>query len=331
MQENQDGGGIDTQESVAKKKARPLSFMARTTSTEKNPSSNEKDSKEEKKVRHHVLVTGRKLIWSQSRRGFSIDFRSLGFSLPLTSPDETKPNTSLKPLALSGRASLSSTTSKSSTSPPAGQAKKLEPQEEDEDDKRERHHLEATLRLMGIERSSNVDTEPYAPSSSYWTGKKLSKAKPQARPSMSRRSSGGFGPGPQDPQNGDRRDSSPLSRLSSHLSSEASFSPLSPREGQIPPSPMSMARRLEEYDQQEAERAKALAQGKAVTAFTTPAPGSGRPRSRGNSTSPVKAGERSVSVGSGGRKVTSSESSNTLWSIGSSSRPGSGEVVPTKE
>ncbi|KIR55619.1 hypothetical protein I315_01492 [Cryptococcus gattii Ru294] len=82
----------------------------------------------------------------RAHRGFSLDFRSFGFG-GIAIPESPKPE--LKPLNLASRAT-------NTTSPLVKKEKgaitgcKLAPMEEDEEDRRERHRMEATLKLMGV-------------------------------------------------------------------------------------------------------------------------------------------------------------------------------------
>ena len=175
--------------------------------------------------------------------------------------------------------------------------------------------MEAHLRLMGIERPSTVEKESYAPSSSYWTGRKLSKASgartSSQASSQSRRSSGMV---QSNSQETNFRDGTPLSQLSSHLGSpDDPPSPLDQGER----SPRSISAALKAFDEKEAERAKALAQGKAVTGYTSPSSGSIKRTSGRKRTSEE-------------RRMNQSDSVDTLWSIGSS-RTNSGEVVLNDE
>lgn len=68
---------------------------------------------------------------------------------------------------------------------------------------------------------------------------------------------------------------------------------------------------LKEYDRREAVRMESLAQGKSEAVYTTP-PGMGMPRRRSSSREKMM-----MSVGS----------VNTLWSMGSSSRPTSMDIT----
>ncbi|KAE8537944.1 hypothetical protein D1P53_006009 [Cryptococcus gattii VGV] len=82
----------------------------------------------------------------RANRGFSLDFRSFGFG-GIVIPESPKP--ALKPLNLASHAT-------NATSPLVRKEKgaitgcKLAPTEEDEEDRRERHRMEATLKLMGV-------------------------------------------------------------------------------------------------------------------------------------------------------------------------------------
>ncbi|WWC89228.1 uncharacterized protein L201_004146 [Kwoniella dendrophila CBS 6074] len=151
---------IEEPEPIKQKKARPLSMMVRamTGPPEKidppsvspqlaNPPTIEVEDKEAKADK-------------RARRGFSLDFRSLGFgtsSYTAPSPSIEIPKPNLRPLTLSSRSSSSLI-----TVPVGGIAKitnsnaarKLDIHEEDEEDRRERHRMEATLKLMGINKSN---------------------------------------------------------------------------------------------------------------------------------------------------------------------------------
>lgn len=85
----------------------------------------------------------------KARRGFSLDFRSFGFG-GITTPES--PNPALRPLTLASRAT-SATSPSVQKEKGATTCRKLEPTEEDEEDRRERHRMEATLKLMGISKS----------------------------------------------------------------------------------------------------------------------------------------------------------------------------------
>ncbi|ODO09861.1 hypothetical protein I350_02083 [Cryptococcus amylolentus CBS 6273] len=216
----------------------------------------------------------------RARRGFSLDFRSLGFGGAAT-PDPPKP--ALRPLTLSSRATSATPPSEKDKdkkdkmlSPPlSATARKLEPQEEDEDDKRERHRMEASLKLMGIQ-PGNVESTSPGPVTAV-----------------------------------ERR--SPWSRLYSVIGTPDP-EPLSPR-------PAADAKdaevALKEFHQLEAERIKALQQGKAEPRYTTP------PK--------VGLHRRQSSSGAGARdRAMSGGSVRTLWSLGSS-RPASQEIAKEYE
>lgn len=87
-------------------------------------------------------------LW-KARRGFSLDFRSFGFG-GIATPES--PNPALRPLTLASRAT-SATSPSGQKEKGATTCRKLEPTEEDEEDRRERHRMEATLKLMGISKS----------------------------------------------------------------------------------------------------------------------------------------------------------------------------------
>ncbi|ORY20637.1 hypothetical protein BCR39DRAFT_555091 [Naematelia encephala] len=296
------------------KKARPLSMMVRAMTGVGAAGQGENALVDSPKVEEKKEELKNE---KRARRGFSIDFRSLGFGSPspIADPNPTPPVIpGLKPLTLSTRASPVFT-------PKASAPRKLEPHVEDEEDRRERSRLEATLKLMGIDRPSPSPSDdspqsvsgPLTPSSSYWMGKKLVKSRPTSEAQKEAVSV-------PDPKRG-----SPLSRLSEALG--MGVSPLSPPTVEDVldpmaniPSPERVAAAFRAYDQREAEQAKALAKGTAKTGYTSPPSGSIQRASL----------RRQNSSGEEGQKgVPKSESRSTLWSLGEggTSRPTSGEVI----
>ena len=177
---------------------------------------------------------------------------------------------------------------------PDSLARKLEPQAEDDDDRRERHRLEATLKLMGIDRASpSIEEEatPFAPSSSTGTGKR----RPESRGSDQSRRSG-----------------TPLSRLSSALGHQSPDPPADAMAPVAAVSPELAAAAWKDFDVREAAQAKALSEGKAKPGYTSPDLGSVRRAGLQRRESTRKAGEDA--------------SKQTSWSM-SSSRPPSGEAL----
>lgn len=211
----------------------------------------------------------------RARRGFSIDFRSLGFGAK-----EPEPKPQLKPLALASsaapaRAPSNSPTRDAKESPIIG-ARKLEPQEEDEEDRRERHRLEAALKLMGIERTpeqgavevmvspapvpSQAPPEDTGSRATSWL-RRLSRAAPPTHPPPAA--------APKDAGSDSGRSSvgsSPLQRLSAAFgtSNTADLANLADQ------SPAEAAAALKAFDAKEAQQAKLLASGKATAAYTVP-------------------------------------------------------------
>lgn len=145
---------------------------------------------------------------------------------------------------------------------------KLAPTEEDEEDRRERHRMEATLKLMGVFKPADTSN-----------GQDIVTKSPDSR-------------------------KSPWGLICSTIGSTERASPFDNT------NPASAQAALHEHDQQEAVRMKSLAQGKSETRYTTP-PRMGMPRRQSSGR------ERLMSVGS----------VNTLWSMGSSSRPTSMDVT----
>ncbi|RSH87280.1 hypothetical protein EHS25_003189 [Saitozyma podzolica] len=306
--------GLDSTDSGAVK-ARPMSMMAGVPSlggpSEKVKPNETVEAKEE---------TDEK-VDKQTRRRFSLDLRSFGFgggSAKSSQTPSTEPPKGLKPLTLSTKTSVipSKNSPTQAFSPTTGGsvARKLEPQEEDEEDRRERHRMEASLKLMGIDRTTPTSEDP----ESTWSPRKLTKPRPDSQSGERARDSRSSSSTPE------RRGNTPLARLSSVLGSYGSpFSPSAELVDSAQPIDDAFAAgALRAFDQREAEQARALAKGRAQTEFTSPRPirrpSTHRKGSSGNST-PGSAERKKVAV--------KSESVSTLWSIGTgSSRPPSGEV-----
>ncbi|KAL7421625.1 hypothetical protein Q5752_003394 [Cryptotrichosporon argae] len=335
----------------AGKKARPVSMVGRANST---PVAAEPPNDDKKK-----------------RRGFSIDFRNLGFGGGSMSAPET-PAPTLRPLALAARAT-SVTLPQGTVAPgspttedvPAAAARKLEPQQEDDEDRRERHRMEAALKLMGIDKlaspleapavtlpvpaapPSAAPPEP-APSAGGWFSR-LSRASKSPTPS----------PPPPPPPAGsvlppaDLRVGSPLSRLTSVLG-PAAESPVDALESALstlgtPGSPEhaaeAAAAALRAYDAREQAHARAIAAGKNEPTYTSPGKIGRRTSLRRNDSSASHGsfashgswssahGHRKESSGASGlgtgqqakTSMSQSESSSTLFSAGGS-RPVSQDV-----
>lgn len=325
-----------------KSRARPMSMMVNPTPATASAAPEKKDEKEK--------ATEEK----RSRRGFSIDFRSLGFGSGPKEPEPKQPQ--LKPLTLassaapacprvvssgSGTSAASVASVTSGVSPtrevkasPVISARKLEPQEEDEEDRRERHRMEAALKLMGIERTPEAGAvEVMAPApvpatppedtgsrATSWL-RRLSRAPAQpAAPA----------PAPVPPKDGASSDSarsstgtSPLQRLSVAFgtSSTADLANLADA------TPADAAAALKAFDAKEAQQAKLLAQGKAQAAYTVP-PKIDRSARKRNTLGANGTGANGVNGAANGTangaadeytsKHQQKESVSTLWSVGSS-------------
>ncbi|GMK57868.1 hypothetical protein CspeluHIS016_0407020 [Cutaneotrichosporon spelunceum] len=270
----------------------------------------------------------------RARRGFSIDFRSLGFGVQ----EKPEPKPQLKPLQLASRATpAGQSPPKAQSSPAVTQgptiascvpsapaARKLAPQEEDEEDRRERSIMEANLKLMGIaspaSETASFEEKPSTPSASAvsgaagWFSRRISRASVPPAPSEAQRGS-----------------TTPLSRRSV-TSKDSSVC------AELETDPEAAMHAL---DSREREQARLLAEGKNETPFTAPPkPSSRRNRSSNGSTlsrhsaqSFAMSGTSSVmSAPAGGAVETitdkplvtspghnrARESISTLWSIGSS-------------
>ena len=220
----------------------------------------------------------------QSRRGFSLDFRSLGFGLSSASstPTETAPDPALKPLTLASRASVPVSASsapkaveRTPTDPASNEvdeavytssitqprARRLDKEDEDDNDKKERHRLEASLKLMGLNSSSSSSSNPAAPNKTVRPSRKLTKTRAptqeERRPLV---------PTPVYPA--DMKRGTPLTRLSSALSStspsSAHTSPLSPafsNDDLTLPAEVVAENAFREFDQREKEVVRAVSRG----------------------------------------------------------------------
>ncbi|WWC62064.1 uncharacterized protein I303_104653 [Kwoniella dejecticola CBS 10117] len=279
-------------EPVKPKKARPLSLMVRamTGPAEKSvpppaapapASTAAEDSKAERRA----------------KRGFSLDFRSLGFGNSSSTPADSS-KSSLRPLTLSSKSTSTSGRSTSNSNSNSNSARKLDIHDEDEEDRRERHRMEATLKLMGINRtpSPSIQEEPDENGSN--RNNLLSKGNwiSSGRTSTSSR----------------RSSETPLERLSSTIGTKEDLT--------IPfedvHDPQQAIQALRAFDEREAQKRKEIQKGKRNSAYT----------------SPPKIGHgRRISVESKedqdmrNRTISKSESINTLWSMGG------GDSRPTSE
>jgi hypothetical protein len=283
----------------------------------------------------------------RARRGFSIDFRSLGFG----APEKPEPKPQLKPLQLASRAAPAGQSPPKTQSSPAvaigaslasgvAGARKLAPQEEDEEDRRERSRMEANLKLMGItspaSEAAPLEEKPPTPTATAvsgaagWFSRRLSRASAPAP-----------APAPVLPE-GQRGSTTPLSRLSTALSDSSS--------ARVELDAQDPEAALRAFDAREREQARLLAEGKNTTAFTAPPRVSSR-RNRSSNGSTLSrnsaqsfsmsgtSSATSPSVSAGGEKGGSAggvetiadkpivaspsqhrgrESISTLWSMGSS-------------
>ncbi|KAL1411583.1 hypothetical protein Q8F55_002547 [Vanrija albida] len=240
----------------------------------------------------------------RARRGFSIDFRSLGFG-PAEKPE---PKPVLKPLQLASRAapaahkdapnprnSTSSMPPPPLPSPSVSVARKLDPTEEDEEDLKERHRMQAALKLMGIDPNANngtippppsqvladnasaKDVEAATPSSSgagSWFSRRLSRQPTATTTSASAQNAPASESAPVPSDRSERGRSTPLARLSVVLSANdvaaitggLQLSDVHPDmdEGEA------AAAALRAYDAREREQARLLAEGKSQAAYTSP-------------------------------------------------------------
>jgi hypothetical protein len=119
--------------------------------------------------------------------------------------------------------------------------RKLEPHIEDEEDRRERSRLEAALKLMGIDKSSQPVTPPSL----------VSEMVP--RPPLPRKASSNRG--------------TPFSRLSTILGFNSTTPALPPDPN---PDPETVQAALNELDQREKRQVALLAKGKAEVGYTSP-------------------------------------------------------------
>ncbi|WWC70072.1 uncharacterized protein I206_104018 [Kwoniella pini CBS 10737] len=276
-------------EPVKPKKARPLSMMVRamTGPTEKSvpPAATQPPVTEESKAD------------KRARRGFSLDFRSMGFGASsYTAPNESS-KSSLRPLTLSSKST--------STSGRSSSARKLDIHEEDEEDRKERHRMEATMKLMGINRtpSPSIPEDPNEGNPSYLhQGKANWISSIRTSASSSRKSS-----------------ETPLERLSSTIGmtedNSISFEDVN--------DPKTAIQALKAFDEREAQKRKEIQKGKRNSIYTSPPKiGLGRRISI----------EHKEDEDLRNRTISKSESINTLWSIGGGdSRPNSGEIVLDKK
>lgn len=274
-------------------------------------------------------------VFKQAKRGFSIDFRSFGFGSSTPSPSPVEQPKGLKPLTLPQRAvsqssitNSSRATSPGAVSPIESSARKLAVTAEDEEDRKERHRMEAAMRLMGIDRTQStspshfeiLDDDPLL------TAREFGSANTSTSPRMT---------------------GTPLSRLSSALSHSSRSPTLELQDPTAAITDDAALAALKAFDEKEKAQAKALAKGKATTEYTTPSKiGQGRrrlsARRSGSEESPspgkhlYRRSEESPGVPWGGpagagagqtartmRTVSKSESISTLFSAGSDSRPGS--------
>ena len=313
------------------RKARPLSLMVRgwsyagdsanTAATTKTT----EQGKERDVPSRHASVSPEKAqpndeevkAEKRAKRGFSIDFRSFGFGSGSSSASSSAPAEpkGLKPLTLPRRqASGTYTASNGSasgersraTSPIApspleasgsvpGQARKLPQMEEDEEDKRERHRMEAAMRLMGINRGVSFNGGPASPigRGDYDTSNNQAHvlSSPVGLSLNSNPDSPVFPsddrlPSPDKDRTRAPLTGTPLSRLHTALTSTSNSRTSSPMlELADPLSPVTdraAEEALRAFDGGEAEQAKMLAQGRAMTEFTTPRKvGEGRRRMSG--------------------------------------------------
>ncbi|WVQ67568.1 uncharacterized protein L199_005769 [Kwoniella botswanensis] len=289
-------------EAVKMKKARPLSMMVRAMT---GPA--------EKIVVPPVTgatpaVPDETKSEKRARRGFSLDFRSLGFGTSsYTSPTESS-KSSLRPLTLSYK-SVNTTGSRSSSST----ARKLEIHEEDEEDRKERHRMEATLKLMGINKSTPSPGSIPEQDEEEGEGEfPMSRASFRASSGRSSTSS----------QSHSHR-STPLGRLSSVLGPnevENEFPiPLESIEN-----PDQAVEVLRAFDEKQNERLKEMSKGQRTSMYTSP------PKIHSRR---ISIEEKDRDQGMRDRTISKSESIKTLWSLGGGgdSRPNSGEIVIEKK
>ncbi|BEI94400.1 uncharacterized protein CcaverHIS019_0608590 [Cutaneotrichosporon cavernicola] len=273
----------------------------------------------------------------RARRGFSIDFRSLGFG----AQEKPEPKPQLKPLQLASRAAPAGQSPPKAQSSPAVAvgpsfasavpgipgARKLAPQQEDEEDRRERSRMEANLKLMGIaspsSETASFEEKPSTPSATAasgaagWFSRRLSRASVPVAQAEAQRGS-----------------TTSLSRLSATPSDSS-------MRAELDADPEAAMRA---FDAREREQARLLAEGKNATPFTAPPkPSLRRNRSSNGSTLSRHSAQSfcmsgtssatSPSVGDGGGAVETiadkppatspshhraRESISTLWSMGSS-------------
>ncbi|EIW70397.1 hypothetical protein TREMEDRAFT_60894 [Tremella mesenterica DSM 1558] len=329
-------------------KSRPMSVIPTKISA---PVLIEEKEREETKAEKRSL--GNATDCCQTRRGFSLDLRSFGFGSS-SEKEKEKEKSALKPLALVGRTAPLTQSSQppqlvqitqptqSSQSLPSGQPsqRKLDPEAEDENDRKERHLLEATLKLMGIDKPSTSSSTPQPiifPSPSEdpqvsWLGK-LVRSRPSSiispfeqkqNPFISPNPSSISSQTPQTERNNpintntsppsSQNKEGPLSRLSSILGSYEPLSPTSTEKDPTKISPEKAAEALRLFDEREKRRAKDISDGKGDKTYTSPGPKNLR-RSMSS-----RSGEGDGSP----KRVGKNESISTLWSMGS--RPSSEEL-----
>ncbi|OCF60721.1 hypothetical protein L486_00360 [Kwoniella mangroviensis CBS 10435] len=289
-------------EAVKEKKARPLSMMVRAMT---GPA--------EKTVVPPVTggtpaVPDEIKSEKRARRGFSLDFRSLGFGTSsYTAPTESS-KTSLRPLTLSSK-SGTTTGSRSSSST----ARKLEIHEEDEEDRKERHRMEATLKLMGINKSTPPPGSIPEQDEEEGEGEfPMSRASFRASSGRSSTSS----------QSHSHR-STPLGRLSSVLGPNEVDNEF-PIPMESIENPDQAIEVLRAFDEKQNERLKEMSKGKRSSMYTSP------PKIHSRRIS-IEEKDRDQEMRD--RTISKSESIKTLWSLGGGgdSRPNSGEIVIEKK
>ncbi|OCF38510.1 hypothetical protein I317_07715 [Kwoniella heveanensis CBS 569] len=304
------------------KKARPLSMMVRAIS---GPAPTVQAQAQDSTAPPipQVDAANEAKTEKRARRGFSLDFRSLGFGSSSSSTPEHK--SALKPLTLSSRSSTTGPSAASSSSASAASAsrsgtsassaaRKLDIHEEDDEDRKERHRMEATLKLMGIDRKTSPPPTVQEEPETFSLGGKEWRS---AGSSLGRRT---VSSSSSSSEAGRKRRSvvypssctTPLARLSSVLGTHEEPLPLNDVD---PRDPAQLAAALQAMDEREAKIRQALSRGTAEKGYTSP-PKISRGIPGGTGT------ERD-------RTVSKSESVKTLWSLGGGgdSRPNSGEIV----
>ncbi|WVR06990.1 hypothetical protein IAU60_004027 [Kwoniella sp. DSM 27419] len=153
---------------VKERKARPLSMMVRAMT---GPATPMQAAPEPTEAEAETEAAKEAKAEKRAKRGFSLDFRSLGFG---AAPSE--PKSGLKPLTLSRRASPSASTPPTVPTPLQVDltARKLDIHDEDEEDRKERHRMEAALKLMGIERTGTppiMEEDEFSIDDKTWPGR----------------------------------------------------------------------------------------------------------------------------------------------------------------